>query len=98
MVQAMHGAQDPAVLTKRSSWQPLDGTMHAKVQHSVRSVLMLQPLVEGCILRVRREVALEQQPHGVSLHSQRRLHADPHIAELHASHHKVACTKRSTRL
>ena len=48
----------------------------------------LEPLVEGGVLGVRREVPFEQQAHGVSFHSQQGLHAHPDVSQSHAGHHQ----------
>lgn len=60
--------------------------MHAKVNQGVGIKGVCKVVVKSCILRVRGEVAVEQQPHGVPLHSQHRLHPNPHIAHLHMRH------------
>lgn len=57
---------------------------------SAKALLSLNPLVERRILRVRREIPLEHQPHRVALEPQQRLHPDEHIAELEACHHHVS--------
>ena len=62
-----------------------------QVAHGVRAQAALQPEVERGVLRVRRQVALEEQAHRVALQAERRLHADPHIAKLQAAHHTAAC-------
>ena len=49
-------------------------TVHAKVDQRVCLVVMLQPLIRGCVLRVGREIALEQQPHGIAFEAEQRLH------------------------
>ena len=41
---------------------------------------MVDPLVESGVLRVRRQVAFKQQPHGVALDAQRGLDADEDVA------------------
>mmetsp|Transcript_30510 Transcript_30510/g.65297 ORF Transcript_30510/g.65297 Transcript_30510/m.65297 type:complete len:563 (-) Transcript_30510:97-1785(-) len=65
--------------------EPLDRPVRAKVHHSVRFKALLEPRVEGGVLGVRGEVPLEEQPHGVALHPQQGLHADPDVAELEAA-------------
>ena len=42
--------------TQRGAWQPFHCAMHAKVHDSVSLVVLLKPLVEGCVLGVRRQV------------------------------------------
>lgn len=51
---------------------------------------LLEPLVVGDVLRVRREVPLEQQPHRIPLHSQKRLHPQPQVAQLQPGDHQPA--------
>jgi hypothetical protein len=46
-------------LTQGRSWEPLHSAVHAEVEHRMRRVAVLQPLVEGGVLRVRRQVALK---------------------------------------
>mmetsp|Transcript_12822 Transcript_12822/g.39903 ORF Transcript_12822/g.39903 Transcript_12822/m.39903 type:complete len:344 (-) Transcript_12822:1493-2524(-) len=61
--------------------------MHAKVDVRVSTPDVLQPVIIRDVLRVRREVALEQQAHRVALDAQQRLHADEDRADLQATHH-----------
>lgn len=77
--------------TKWSARQPFDSAMHAKMQHCTGFEIMLQPIVEGSILRVGSEVSLKKQAHGVTLYPQCRLYPYPHVPQLHATHQQVAC-------
>ena len=56
-----------------------------------RLVGVLQPGVEGRILRMRSEVTLEEQPHGIALQSQGWLDPNPDISQLQAAHNTLAC-------
>ena len=77
--------------TERRPRQPCDSAMHPKMEHSIRLVRVLQPGVEGCVLWVRREVPLKQEPHGVTLQPQGRLHPNPHVAQLEPTHDALSC-------
>jgi hypothetical protein len=66
--------------------------VHAKVQHCIGRVVMLQPLVEGGILGVRGQITLKEQAHGIALHSQCWLYPYPHVAQLQPTYHEVPCT------
>lgn len=79
-------------LTKGSARQPLNGSVHPKVQHCLRLEAVLKPLVESSILRVRCQVPLKEQAHGVPFDAQDRLDANPDIAHLHPANQEVACT------
>ena len=71
--------------------EPIHTSIRTQVAHGVRAQAALQPEVECGVLRVRRQVALEEQAHGVALQAQRRLHAHPHLAQLQAAHHTAPC-------
>ncbi len=46
-----------------------------------------------CILGMGCEIPLKEKAHWVAFQPQRRLHAYPHIAQLHSSNHIITCTK-----
>ena len=75
-----------ACVSQWTTREPLHGAVHAHVHHGVRAQPVLEVLVVGGILRVRGEVSLEQQTHGIALHPQRRLHPDEHVAHPEAGH------------
>ena len=54
------------------------------MQRDVRTPVFAQPAIEGAEGVRRRKVALEQQPHRITFPSERRLHADKHVAEFRA--------------
>ena len=86
-VDVWHRAQQllaprEARVTKRRARKPLHGAVHAKVDNGTRLEIILQPLVVGGILRMRREITLEEQTHRVAFDAERRLNADEHVAEL----------------
>lgn len=41
---------------------------------------------------MQSSIPVKQQPHGVSLYPQSWLHPNPHIAQLNAGDHGIACT------
>ena len=59
--------------------------MHAEVNDRVRLELVLKPFVIRGVLRMRREIALEQQSHRIALHAERRLNADEDVTKLETS-------------
>ena len=75
--------------TQWGSRKPLHSAMHAKVQHCTGFEVMLQPIVEGSILWVGRQIPLEQETHGVALHPQGRLHPYPNIPQLHTADQEI---------
>ena len=64
--------------------------MHAEVDHHIGLEAVLQPAVEGGVLRMGREVAFIHQPHRIARHPQRRLHADPDVAKGHTTQQEAA--------
>jgi hypothetical protein len=66
--------------------------MHPKMQHSVRSITLLEPLVKRGVLGVWGQIALKKQAHGIPLHPQRGLNPDPDVAELDPTHYRIACS------
>ena len=43
---------------------------------------------------MQSSVPVKQKPHGVSLHPQSWLHPNPHISQLNARDHGIACTHK----
>ena len=65
--------------------QPLHRAVHAEVQHHIGLEAVLQPAVEGGVLGMGREIPLVHQPHRITRHPQRWLHADPHLPQPHTT-------------
>lgn len=59
------------------------------------ALLFPKPLVERSVLRVRRQVPLEHEPHRVSLESEQRLDPQEHVAQLQTSNDEVTLTARA---
>ena len=88
-VHVRHGAEEligpaQAVVTEGRARKPFHRAVHAHVQDGVRAVALLQPFVIRGVLRVRGEIALEKQTHGIALHPERGLDADEDVADREA--------------
>ena len=72
------------VVPEGRAGEPLDRTVHAHVKHGIRAeaVFLLEPLVVRGVLRMRGEVTLEEQTHGITLDAESGLDADEHVADL----------------
>ena len=68
--------------------------MGAAVDHGVSAEIMLEPFVERRILRVWRQVSLEQQTHRVAFDAEQGLDADEHVAKLQARNDRLARRRR----
>ncbi len=79
LVRALPYGPHPVPLHCQAASPPFETQQQWRKTH-------LEPLVEGGILGVGREVALEEQPHGVTLHPQHWLHPDEHVANLQKGH------------
>ena len=56
--------------------------MHAEVNHSVSAEIVLKPLVIGGVLRMRREISLEEQTHRITLDAERWLNSYEDVSQL----------------
>ena len=88
-VHVGHGSEElvaPAqgVVTEGRARKPLHRAVHSHVQHGIRAepVFLLKPLVVRGVLRMRREISLKEQTHGIPLDAESRLDADEHVADL----------------
>lgn len=70
---------------------------HASLVSHLRAEAMvrLDPLVERSVLRVRREVPLEHEAHGVPLQPEQRLHPKKHVPQLQPPDHQLALSTRA---